>query len=108
MVISADNIGKQFGPRSGPMNCQAWSGSKLFDILMVFLKEIFQKVNFEKKSADDKKAWKITQYAISLIQTGPMEIYNHTTKHKAVLTFKQGGWFGKDLHKVEGYIMDEK
>lgn len=40
--------------------------------------------------------------------TGPMEIYNHTTKHKAVLTFKQGGWFGKDLHKVEGYIINEQ
>ena len=37
-----------------------------------------------------------------------MEIYNHTTKHKAVLTFKQGGWFGKDLHKVEGYIINEQ
>ena len=60
-VTSADNLGKQFGPRSGPTNRRAWSGSKLFDILMVFLKEFFQKNNFEKKSADDKKAWKITQ-----------------------------------------------
>ena len=42
-VSSADNIGKQFGPRYGPMG------------LMVFLKEFFQKVNFERKSADDKK-----------------------------------------------------
>ena len=32
---------------------------------MVFLKDFFQKVNFEKKSADDEKAWKITQYAMS-------------------------------------------
>ena len=56
-VSSADNIGKQFGPRSGPTNCQALSGSNLFDILMVFLKEFFQKVYFEKKkSADDKIA----------------------------------------------------
>ena len=64
-MTSADNFGKQFGPRSGPTNRRAWSGSKLFDILMVFLKEFFQKVNFEKKTADDKKAWKITQNAMS-------------------------------------------
>ena len=30
---------------------------------MVFLKDFFEKVDFEKKSADDKKAWKITQKA---------------------------------------------
>ena len=55
-VSSADNVCKQFGPRSG---------SKLFDILIVFLKDFFQKVNFEKKTADDKKAGKITQHAMS-------------------------------------------
>ncbi|KAL4218205.1 Oxysterol-binding protein-related protein 1 [Mactra antiquata] len=38
--------------------------------------------------------------------TGVMEVYNHKTKHKAVLNFKQGGWFGKDLHKVEGFVYD--
>ena len=38
---------------------RAGSGSKLFDIMILFLKEIFEKVNFEKKSADDKKARKI-------------------------------------------------
>ncbi|KAL3891290.1 hypothetical protein ACJMK2_003552 [Sinanodonta woodiana] len=37
---------------------------------------------------------------------GVMEIVNHKTKHKAVLNFKQGGWFGRDLHKVEGFIYD--
>ena len=47
-VSSAGNLGKQFGPRSGPTNHLASSGSKLFDILMVFLNEFFQKVNFEK------------------------------------------------------------
>ncbi|KAH3896816.1 hypothetical protein DPMN_020997, partial [Dreissena polymorpha] len=39
--------------------------------------------------------------------TGVIEIVNHKTKHKAVLNFKQGGWFGKDLHKVEGFIYDQ-
>ena len=40
----ANNFCKQFGHRSGPNACRAWSGSKLFDILMVFLKEFFEKV----------------------------------------------------------------
>ena len=44
-LLSADNLCKQFGPKSV---------SKLFDTLIVFLKELFEKVNFEKKSADDK------------------------------------------------------
>jgi hypothetical protein len=35
---------------------------------------------------------------------GSMEVVNHKTKHKAVLNFKPCGWFGKDLHKVEGHI----
>ena len=36
--------------------------------MMVFLKEVFEKVNFEKnKSADGEKAWKITQHAKSNI-----------------------------------------
>ena len=30
-VLSADNLFKQFGPRSGPTKHQALSGSKLFD-----------------------------------------------------------------------------
>ena len=34
---------KQFGPRSGPAKRRAWSGSKLFDTLTVFLKDVFRK-----------------------------------------------------------------
>ena len=56
LVSSADNFCKQFGPRSDPTISRAKSGSKLFDTLMVFLKEFFRKVDFEQKSADDKKA----------------------------------------------------
>ena len=37
--LNADNLCKQFGPRSG---------SKLFDTLVVFLKEFSKKVDFEK------------------------------------------------------------
>ena len=46
LLSSTDNLCKQFGPRSGP--------TELFDALIVLLKELFDKVNFE-KSADDKK-----------------------------------------------------
>ena len=61
LVLPGDNICQQFGPRSGPMKCQARSGSKLFDSLILFLKEFLGKIYFEKHSADDKKACKITQ-----------------------------------------------
>ena len=41
LVSSADNLCKQFGPRSGLTTCRAWYGSKLFDTLMIFLQEFF-------------------------------------------------------------------
>ena len=57
VLLSFDNLYKKSGPRSGPTKCRAWSGSKLFDTLMVFLKEFKKKQILKKKSADDKK-WK--------------------------------------------------
>ena len=48
MVWSADNLRKQFGPRSDPTKCWARSGSKLFDTLVVFLKEFFERVEIDK------------------------------------------------------------
>ena len=48
-------ISKLFGHRSGLTECQSLSESKQFDTLIVFLNEIFEKVNFEKKSADKIK-----------------------------------------------------
>ena len=45
-MSSADNICKELETRSG---------SRLFDTLKVLLKDFFEKVDFEKKSADDKK-----------------------------------------------------
>ena len=33
-LSSVDNICKQFGPRSGPIECRFLSGSKLFDTLI--------------------------------------------------------------------------
>ena len=35
---------ERFGPRSGPTKCRACSGSKLFDTLIVFLKEFLKKL----------------------------------------------------------------
>ncbi|XP_071803904.1 oxysterol-binding protein-related protein 1-like isoform X3 [Asterias amurensis] len=39
---------------------------------------------------------------------GLLELTNHKTGHKCFLQFKPAGWFGRDLHKVEGYITDPK
>ena len=42
-MSSADNLCKQFGPRSGSTKRQAWSESKLLDTLPIFTKEFFRK-----------------------------------------------------------------
>ena len=55
LVTSADNFCKQFGPRSGLIERQTWSGSNLFDTQLI--PEIIFRKSW-KKSADDKKAWK--------------------------------------------------
>ena len=48
-VLSADNLCKQFVPRSGLTICQACSESKQFATLMLFQKEFFEKFNLKKK-----------------------------------------------------------
>ncbi|KAJ3588878.1 hypothetical protein NHX12_009732 [Muraenolepis orangiensis] len=40
-------------------------------------------------------------------QYGTVEILNHSTGDKCVLNFKSCGMFGKELHRVEGYIQDK-
>ncbi|XP_058499901.1 oxysterol-binding protein-related protein 2-like [Solea solea] len=40
-------------------------------------------------------------------QYGTVEIVNHSTGETCVLHFKPCGMFGKELHKVEGYIQDK-
>ncbi|XP_056588215.1 oxysterol-binding protein-related protein 2-like isoform X2 [Triplophysa dalaica] len=40
-------------------------------------------------------------------QYGTVEIVNHSTGEKCVLNFKPCGLFGKELHRVEGYIQDK-
>ncbi|POI32973.1 hypothetical protein CIB84_003275 [Bambusicola thoracicus] len=42
-----------------------------------------------------------------LEQYGTVEIVNHSTGDKCVLNFKPCGLFGKELHRVEGYIQDK-
>ncbi|PSN35281.1 Oxysterol-binding protein-related protein 2 [Blattella germanica] len=41
-------------------------------------------------------------------QYGTMEVVNHNTGLRAILTFKPAGWFSKDLHRVEGFIVDKQ
>ena len=53
-----DTLSKQFGLRSGPTKHLAWLGSKLFDTLMVLLKDFFLNIYLEKKSAKDSKNMK--------------------------------------------------
>ncbi|XP_076847732.1 oxysterol-binding protein-related protein 1 isoform X2 [Brachyhypopomus gauderio] len=40
-------------------------------------------------------------------QYGNVEVINHRTGEKCFLNFKPCGLFGKELHKVEGYITDK-
>uniref|UniRef100_A0AAQ5XGN3 Oxysterol-binding protein n=1 Tax=Amphiprion ocellaris TaxID=80972 RepID=A0AAQ5XGN3_AMPOC len=40
-------------------------------------------------------------------QYGNMEVINHRTGERCCLNFKPCGLFGKELHKVEGYILDK-
>ncbi|KAG7228738.1 hypothetical protein INR49_008516 [Caranx melampygus] len=40
-------------------------------------------------------------------QYGNVEIINHRTGERCFLNFKPCGLFGKELHKVEGYILDK-
>ena len=50
----AHNLRNQFGPRSELTKCQTGSESKLFDTLMIFLKEFFETVDFEKNQQTTK------------------------------------------------------
>ena len=48
-LAPADKLCKQLGPRSGPNKVRAQSGSKLFDTLMVFVKDFLKLLIFNKK-----------------------------------------------------------
>ena len=80
-MLYAYNICKQFGPRSGPTKCHARSKSKLFDTLIVFLKDYFKKMIL-KKSADDKnmKNYPVGNELNTLAYCkGPTEIQKHNS-----------------------------
>ena len=55
IILGPDILCKQYGPRSGPSKCLAWSWSKLLCTLVLFLKYLFVKKYFEKKKSADKK-----------------------------------------------------
>lgn len=40
-------------------------------------------------------------------QYGTVEIINHSTGDKCILNFKPCGLFGKELHRIEGYVQDK-
>ena len=42
------------------------------------------------------------------MQYGTMEVTNHKSLQKSVITFKACGWFGNDLHKIEGFLLDKE
>ena len=65
-MSSADNLCKQFGPGAARIKCQAWSGSKLLDNRIMFLRDIFEMLILkEEKSAEDKNSWKYTKHVKS-------------------------------------------
>ena len=54
--VLAGNLCKLLVPSSGQTERQAWSGSKLLDILMVFTLEFFENIILKIKSADNKNS----------------------------------------------------
>ena len=49
LLVSSADLYKKHEPRSGPTYCQAWSGFKLCDTLLILLKGSYENVNFEKQ-----------------------------------------------------------
>ncbi|XP_035659988.1 oxysterol-binding protein-related protein 1-like isoform X1 [Branchiostoma floridae] len=41
-------------------------------------------------------------------QYGEMEVKNHNTAERVILNFRPSGWFGKELHKIDGYVYDKE
>ena len=79
LVSSADNLCKQFGPKSGPTILRAWSGCNLFDIQMVFLKKMFEKVDFEKKITRQQESTKNFQGGQTVKLIGIFHSFNWTS-----------------------------
>ena len=70
LLSSADNLCNSLDPdqaRQKCTKCRAWSGFKLFDTVIVFVKELFDNVNSEKSADGRKKTCKIPQQAMSSV-----------------------------------------
>ena len=87
-VLSAD-IWKQFDPDQ----VRHWSGYKLFDTLMVLLKEFFEKVNFEKKINKWQKSWK------KFINKQRLQLIFHWTENRS-----SWGFIEEVLSKIQGLL----
>ena len=70
----ADNLCKQFVPKSAPTKCRTWSGSKLFDTLMVFLKYFLKKLILKKKKKRQRKHIKLSGIQRMLLENLSMGI----------------------------------
>ena len=84
-VSSADNFCKLFGARSGPTTCRAWSDSKLFNALMVVLKEFEEKDDLEKKS-------QMTNTCMAIYTACNLELIPLTVNCKVNLRLIVGDW----------------
>ena len=62
-LFSLKILCKQIEPRSGTTERPSRSGFKLFDTLIVILKEFFGKVDFEKSQQTTTEAWKTIRHA---------------------------------------------
>ena len=63
-MSSVETFANSLDPDQARQNVGPDLDPKLFDTLMVFLKEFFKKVDFEKKSADDKNHAKLPRRQI--------------------------------------------
>ena len=52
--------------------------------------------------------WKKLCCDLISVQYGMMEVTNHKSLQKSVVDFKACGWFGNDLHKIEGFLLDKE
>ena len=80
-MLSAHNLCKQTGPRSGPTIYHAWSRSNMFDTLIVFLNEFFEKVDFEKNQQMTKNLEKHEKFPRGKELTHPQAAKVQTRLH---------------------------
>jgi hypothetical protein len=70
-------------------------------------------ITLKLKSKNDVFTWKSVNCCVHNIivgklwfeEYGSMEVTNQTNGLKASLNFKAAGWFGKDLHRFDGFIL---